>query len=175
MATIELTMRHTRHEGTGLSTDTKPSGNYDDRIYETDTGAEYKCFGGDDWVKISSGGAALEILCSPAGGGPLTLRNNGLPMDATTAEECNATRVVGLTETLITNAPARFMGFIFNTTSSGTMSLRDAVATGGASTPKFLPDATRDVNSKAARFENGITAQGSAAGTDVTILWRPIP
>ncbi len=58
MATIELTMRHTRHEGTGLSTDTKPSANYDDRIYETDTGYEYKCFGGDNWVKISTGGAA---------------------------------------------------------------------------------------------------------------------
>ena len=57
MATITLTMRHTRHEGTGLSTDTKPSANYDDRIYETDTGDEYKCFGGDDWVRISTGGA----------------------------------------------------------------------------------------------------------------------
>mgnify|MGYP001574768861 CR=1 FL=1 len=58
MATITLTMRHTRHEGTGLSTDTKPSANYDDRIYETDTGDEYKCFGGSNWVRISTGGAA---------------------------------------------------------------------------------------------------------------------
>jgi hypothetical protein len=59
MATITLTMRHTRHEGTGLSTDTKPSANYDDRIYETDTRDEYQCFGGDDWVRIGIGGAGL--------------------------------------------------------------------------------------------------------------------
>jgi hypothetical protein len=62
MATITLTMRHTRHEGIGLSTDTKPSANYDDRIYETDTKDEYKCFGGDDWGRISIGGAGLVIL-----------------------------------------------------------------------------------------------------------------
>ena len=86
----------------------------------------------------------------------------------------NLTRVIGNAETLISAVPCRFGGFVFNTTSAGTVSLRDASATGGGSTPKIIADATRDVFTLGDRFPTGLTVQGSAAGTDVTVRWRPI-
>ena len=91
-----------------------------------------------------------------------------------TKEECNITRITGSTETLIASAPVFLMGVIYNTTSSGTLTARDAAAISGGSAGKLVVDATRDIDTKATRFEIGLTVQGSAAGTDVSILWRPI-
>lgn len=94
-------------------------------------------------------------------------------------QECNATRIVGSTETLVTAAPAYFMGYYANkdaTPSSGTAAIRDAAAISGASTPKHVVDATAGQCPplKDAVFQNGITVQGSAAATDITIQWRPV-
>jgi len=94
-------------------------------------------------------------------------------------QECNVTRVTGVTETLISASPCYVLGVYANngaSASTGYASLRDASATGGASTPKLDVRATgADApDFKATRFENGLTVQGSAAGTDVSVLWRPI-
>ena len=93
-------------------------------------------------------------------------------------QEGNATRAdIGVTETLITAAPAHLIAIIPNDANSGYVALRDANVTGGGSTPIMLPnlgDAGLAMNGWGARFENGITAQGEAAACDVTIVWRPI-
>lgn len=94
-------------------------------------------------------------------------------------QECNVTRVTGNTETLISASPCFVLGVYANngaSASTGYTSLRDASAIGGASTPKLDVRATGGdcPDLKATRFENGITVQGSAAGTDVSVLWRPI-
>ena len=92
-------------------------------------------------------------------------------------ERANITRVVGNTETLIASVPARLIAIIAGkgaTPSSGYVSVRDAFATGGASTPIMEPDATVDHDGHGVICANGITVQGSAAATDVSVLWRPL-
>lgn len=95
-------------------------------------------------------------------------------------QECQPTRVVGNTETLITNSPCFVLGYVANNgavASSGYVDFHDANATGsGAGTIKMQARATGGdcPDLKALRFETGLTIQGSAAATDVTVFWRPI-
>lgn len=90
------------------------------------------------------------------------------------------TRVIGTTEVLVSNAPCHVAYVVANNgavASTGYASLRDASAIGGGSTPKREVRATGGSDNSdehGARYENGLTVQGSAAATDVTVLWRPL-
>lgn len=123
------------------------------------------------------------------GGAPWTLEQGQVGGERNTSstsnnydvikQECNVTRVTGTTETVISASPCYLLGVYANngaSASSGYANLRDASTTGGASTPKIVVRATGGdcPDLKATRFENGLTTEGSAAGTDVSILWRPI-
>ena len=93
-------------------------------------------------------------------------------------ENWNTTRVIGATETLISNAPCRIGGVYANATSVGTISTRDAAAIAGGTTAKHVLDATAfakaDGAIKGTRFEIGLTVQGFAAGTDFSVQWMNI-
>lgn len=138
--------------------------------FRLNTGDVYVADGAGGWNQISTGGAGHVYKPNLDAGE----RNPDSPSNSFVSQsgEWNETRVTGLTETLINNAPTLFGGFIFNTTSAGTLSVRDAAAIGGGSTPKMIPDATRDVKLDGDKYLTGLTVQGSAAGTDVTVRWR---
>lgn len=133
--------------------------------------------GSDNWNLAGTNGAGHTLEQGQIGGE----RNTTSSTNNYTVikQECNVTRVTGVTETLISASPCYVLGVYANngaSASSGYASLRDASATGGASTPKVDVRATGGdcPDLKAVRFENGVTVQGSAAGTDVSVLWRPI-
>ena len=92
-------------------------------------------------------------------------------------QEATATRAdIGTTETLITASPAHLLAVIPNTGHTGDLEIRDAAAITGGSTPIFVLDLGPGEPAflGGARFENGITVDGTDAACDVTILWRAI-
>ena len=112
------------------------------------------------------------------GGGMPVIGDGGSNAHLDVKRRANAVRKTGNSEVLITNAPCYVMGYVANkgaSASTGYFQLRNASATGGASTPIMEPDGTGGVQSEWADlyFDTGLTWQGSAAGTDITIMWRP--
>lgn len=108
MADIELALHTTRRFGTGLSTDTKPSGNVDDLIFETDTGDLYRCYGTTNWQKVRIAGAALVSVTGIGQTGPE--KNRLIPaLNVVYARATNGadfSGVGGIVEAYITIIPA---------------------------------------------------------------------
>lgn len=81
-------------------------------------------------------------------------------------------RVTGTTETVVHAGRVKVFAVVDNQ-GSGTVTLRDdAAADGGASV--CVLTATGLSNLDGVEFSTGLTAQGSAAGTDVTIVYQPV-
>lgn len=86
--------------------------------------------------------------------------------------KCLQIRSVGSTEALVLAGPVVVHGYYANHGSSGQLTARDAAAISGSNV-KLIVDATAHANKDlfGARFEAGLTLQGSAAGTDVTVFY----
>jgi hypothetical protein len=104
-------------------------------------------------------------------------RNPGTPNEYQAfVPEAVLTRAdIGTTETLITDAPALLVAVIPNAGHTGNVSIRDAAAISGGSTPKLVLDLLPGEPCAVwgAKFANGITVDGSDAACDVTLIWRP--
>lgn len=83
-------------------------------------------------------------------------------------------RVTAATEVVISVDPVRLVGYYANLGSTGTATLRDAGAIGGASAGIVVVDATAHANKDLfrTRTSTGLTYQGSAAGTDITVVFE---
>lgn len=86
--------------------------------------------------------------------------------------KCLQYRSVGNTEAVVLAGPVVVYGTYANHGSTGQLTLRDGATTGGSDV-KAIVDATAHANKDlfAGRFESGLSLQGSAAGTDVTVFY----
>lgn len=85
-------------------------------------------------------------------------------------------RFTGTTETAVVAGPCYVQGIIAGATSAGTLTIRNAAAAGGGSTPIAVLDvATFAVYPMwGAYFSNGVALDGSDAATDVTVIYTRI-
>lgn len=80
---------------------------------------------------------------------------------------------VGTTETLITNGPARIGGVVaLSGGTTGTITLRNANATGGGSTGYTFANASDVASAKGMRFDTGITVEFSTGTGNILVLYR---
>ncbi len=86
--------------------------------------------------------------------------------------QCLQYRSINVTEAVVLTGPVVVYGCYANHGSSGQLTMRDAAAISGSNV-KLIVDATAHANKElfGARFESGLTLQGSAAGTDVTVFY----
>ena len=86
--------------------------------------------------------------------------------------QCLQYRLIGNTEVAVLAGPVVVYGCYANHGSTGQLTMRDAATTGGSNV-KAIVDATAHANKDlfGGRFEAGLTLQGSAAGTDVTVFY----
>ena len=100
----------------------------------------------------------------------------------TQASAHNMTRVTGTTEVLVTlPGPCRLMAIFPEAVTTGTITVRDAGAIGGGSTPRHtcaigLPQLGMQFGGgdSGVKFLNGITIQLSQAPDAVNIVWNSI-
>ena len=95
----------------------------------------------------------------------------------TTRPTVNITRVNATGTTIISNAPAHFMGFISNATTGGNISFFNAAASGITATAFAVKTSNADfVMPWGGICSTGLAMSNTASGTslDVTVLWRPI-
>lgn len=91
----------------------------------------------------------------------------------------NQTRVTSATEVLISATPARIVAIIPESTTTGTVALRDAPAIGGGSTPFHLAaigllQAGKQFAEWGVCTGAGLTVQLSVGGDAVTVVWGPL-
>ena len=87
--------------------------------------------------------------------------------------QCLQHRFTNTTEVLVLTGPVVLYGYYANHGSTGQLTIRDAGAIGGSNV-KLIVDATAHANKElfGARFESGLTLQGSASATDVTVFFE---
>ena len=89
------------------------------------------------------------------------------------------TRITGATEVLVITGACRLMAFFPEAITLGTVTIRDAAAIGGASTPRhtaaigmLLPGIQLGGGDTGVVFANGITIQLSNGADAVNVVWN---
>lgn len=86
--------------------------------------------------------------------------------------QCLQHRFTNTTEVVVLAGPVVLYGYYANHGSTGQLTIRDGAVIGGSNV-KAVVDATAHANKDlfGARFESGLTLQGSASATDVTVFY----